>query len=306
MEVRGATRIRLGRQDACRAIPSRTFGAANLHPTPQAMVFANAHPRTTSAGSNPQLGEIYPVRRVVVATPLKLYGETLAMICQRVFADVEVTLHGRGFDALKGLRKRPADLLVMGLTFPDVDGLDLLDPIAHERLAARVLVDSPRSDQYTLLALRTARFDGYIDGSSEGVEAMDAALRAVADGRGYISPARRSVLVERQPANSLARLLTPAEIRVLSIVGDGSDDHEAAARLRLSPTTIQTHRRNIMRKLGVSTSSKLVREAVRLGVVRINPRGVVLRAHPHPRVTDRVGKQPAKIPRPELVPSPRT
>ncbi|MDB6127103.1 MAG: two component transcriptional regulator, LuxR family [Verrucomicrobia bacterium] len=218
-----------------------------------------------------------PVARVVIAKPVKLYAETLVTVCREVFPAAQIHIYCRGLDVLGALRAQPADLLVMSLAFPDIDGLDLLEPIAHEKLAARVLVDSPRRDEYSLLMLRTARFNGFVDTISEGVEAMATALLAVAAGQSYISPTLRQNLVDRQPSTALGQRLTRAELHVLGVIGDGSDNEEAAPRLGLTPSTVQTHRRNIMRKLGVSTSAKLVREAVRLGVVRITPRGVMLR-----------------------------
>ena len=139
-----------------------------------------------------------------------------------------------------------------------------------------------------MLVLRTARFDGFIDASSEGLEAMMMALRQVADGQGYISPTVRHNLVDRLEATALGQRLTRAEIRVLSVIGDGSDNDEGAQRLGLTPSTVQTHRRNVMRKLGVSTSAKLVREAVRLGVVRITPRGVFLRSGTQVKLSDAI------------------
>ncbi|MBS0663712.1 MAG: response regulator transcription factor [Verrucomicrobia bacterium] len=216
--------------------------------------------------------------RVVIAKPMRLYAEALAVVCRELLAGAEVGIVLRGAELLNSLRNRPADLLVLGLAFPDLDGLDLLAPIAREKLAGRVLVDSPRRDEYSLLMLRSARFDGFIDASTETVEALTAAIRAVLAGQGYISPTLRPQLVDREPVGALGQRLTPAELHVLGVIGDGSDNDEAAARLGLSPKTVQTHRRNIMRKLRVSTSAKLVREAVRLGVVRITPGGVLARA----------------------------
>lgn len=257
-----------------------------VYPLPSARR-AMPGPSRTPAGHD-------PVRRVVIAKPFRLYAEALIAICQQAFPAAEVDVYCRGLDTLAGLREHPADLLVIGLAFPDVDGLDLLEPIAHEKLATRVLVDSPRRDEYSLLVLRTARFDGFIDALSEGLEGMGAALRAVADGQGYLSPTLRENLVDRPLATALGRRLTSAEIHVLSVIGDGSDNEEGAARLGLTASTVQTHRRNIMRKLGVSTSAKLVREAVRLGVVRITPRGVLLRAAgPHP-AADRPAVPPVR------------
>ncbi len=219
-----------------------------------------------------------PGLRVVIAKPMRLYAEAMAVVCRDLLAGAEITIVVRGAELLGRLRAQPADLLVLGLAFPDLDGLDLLAPIAREKLAARVLVDSPRRDEYSLLRLRSARFDGFIDASSEDVAALSTAIRSVLDGQGYISPTLRPQLIDRAPADALGQRLTPAELQVLGVIGDGSDNDEAGERLGLSPKTVQTHRRNIMRKLRVSTSAKLVREAVRLGIVRITPRGVVARA----------------------------
>lgn len=213
---------------------------------------------------------------------MRLYAEALAAVCLQVFPAAEVHAYWRGKELLEALREQPADLLIIGLTFSDIDGLDLLEPIAQEKLATHVLVDTPRRDDYSLFVLRTSRFDGFIDAASEGVEAMSEALRRVANGQGYISAAMRPNLVDRPSPTEPCQRLTRAEIHVLCVIGDGSDNHEGSLRLGLTPSTVQTHRRNIMRKLGVSTSAKLVREAVRLGMVRITPRGVFRRTGQDP------------------------
>lgn len=254
----------------------------------QTMVYPLSPTRRTKPGISRTPSAEEAVRRIIIAKPFRLYAEALVGVCRQAFPSAEVAVHCRGLDTLAALRERPADLLVIGLAFPDIDGLELLEPVAHEKLATRVLVDSPRRDEYSLLVLRTARFDGFIDAAAEGLEQMDHALRAVMGGQGYISASVRETLVERPAASALGRRLTNAEIHVLSVIGDGSDNDEGAERLGLSASTVQTHRRNIMRKLGVSTSAKLVREAVRLGVVRITPRGVIRRAaaqHAAPEAT---------------------
>lgn len=235
------------------------------------------------------------IRRVVIAKPMKLYAEALVAVCQRVFPGADVQVCCRGLELLAGLRVQAADVLVIGLAFPDVDGLDLLEPIAREKLARCVLVDSPRRDEFSLLVLRTARFDGFIDASAEGVEAMETALRLVVEGQGYISATVRQNLVDRLEITALGRRLSPAELHVLGVIGDGSDNDEGAARLGLSASTVQTHRRNIMRKLGVATSAKLVCEAVRLGVVRITPRGVVHRARTPVRSASGAGEKAPEV-----------
>ena len=104
---------------------------------------------------------------------------------------------------------------------------------------------------------------------------------------------RRPLLSDR-PLGLLGQRLTPAELQVFCVIGDGSTDHEAAARLGVSEATVQTHRRNLMRKLDVVTSAKLVREAVRLGVVRIEADGQIIRPGFERMLADRQAQKAAQ------------
>lgn len=217
------------------------------------------------------------VSRIVVAKWDGLYADALRNACERAFPGTPVQVCRRGADTLAALRLQRADLLLLGLSFVDLDGVDLLQTIVRERLAQRVMVVSGRKDEHSLQALRVARFDGFFDPYAEDVPALVEALRQVACGQGYLSPTLRRELFVQRSAGMLVPRLTLAELQVLCVIGDGTDDREAAERLGLSDATVQTHRRNLMRKLEVTTSAKLVREAVRLGVVRIQPDGSVVR-----------------------------
>lgn len=168
---------------------------------------------------------------------------------------------------------------MQGLVFEDMDGVDFLTLTSMEHLARHTLVVSARWDEHILVSLRKARFNGAVDTASETIEAVQQALCAIVQGDCYISTTLRRYLIDELPGENRARDLTRAEIRVLQVIGQGSDNQEAAEELGLSVATVQTHRRNIMRKLRVPTSAKLVREAVRLGVVRITPEASLQRPH---------------------------
>lgn len=217
------------------------------------------------------------VRQVAVVQWGRTYAEALRSVCCLAFPQAEVTAYDSASGVLTGLRAQPADLLLQTLVFPDMDGLELLHLATQEKLATRVLVTSRRRDEQCLYALRNARFDGIVDSLDAGVETLMEALHLVAAGHPYVSPAFREILVDRTAPSPLWHQFTPAEIRILTVIGDGSDDQEAAVELRLSAATVQTHRRNIMHKLGVNSSAKLVREAIRLGMVQIRSDGQVIR-----------------------------
>lgn len=217
------------------------------------------------------------VSRIVIAKWDGLYAQGLRVACAQAFDGTPVEICRTGEAALQSLRAQPAALVLMGLTFTDLDGLDVLGTLAREKLATRVLLVSSRKDEHSLQALRTARFDGFFDPLTEDFDALVAGIRAVVAGRGYISPSLHRQLLGRQSLGALDRFLTRTEHQVFCVIGDGSDNREAAERLGLSESTVLTHRRKIMQKLGVHSSAKLVREAVRFGVVRIASDGHIFR-----------------------------
>lgn len=213
------------------------------------------------------------VTHVVIAEQNRLHADALRLACLECFADATVHLQIHGTQALRAMAHEPADLLVMGLTFDDIDGVALLEEVNRGRLAQRTLIVSSQWEEHILLSLRTARFDGAIDTATESFGTIRQVMALVVSGEGYISASLRKYLIDELPPESGVHELTAMELRVIRVIGEGFDNQEAAARLGISATTAQTHRRNIMRKLHVGTSAKLVHEAVRLGLVRITPAG---------------------------------
>jgi two-component system capsular synthesis response regulator RcsB len=176
--------------------------------------------------------------------------------------------------ALQVLRGRASHLGIFGLTLSDMDGLDLISSVVAERLLSRVLVVSGRRDERVRHQLRRGHVDGFIDSENDDCSRLAEIVRHVANGGSYFSPS----LVAAPPRSegpSLCQLLTPHEMKVFAIVGNGCDDREAAAILGLSQHTVHGHRRRIMHKVGVQTRSGLMRVAIQRGLVRITPQGVL-------------------------------
>jgi two-component system nitrate/nitrite response regulator NarL len=217
------------------------------------------------------------VRRVVIGQWGRTYADALQGLCARAFPQADFVSCCSGGETLATLREEPADVLLLSLTFADMDGVDLLPVIAREKLSARLLVASHRREEHSLQALRESRFDGLIDTLEESAESLVRALRQVAGGGAYLSPSLRDAIIVRAAPGETMQKLTAMETRMLAELGDGSSNTTVADKLGISVATVQTHRRNLMRKLGISSSARLVREAIRLGLVRITTDGRVIR-----------------------------
>lgn len=165
------------------------------------------------------------------------------------------------------LRQRPA-VLVLDLMIPRVHGLEVVRRLRDESSATRILVLSMNAEEpYVVEALRCGAL-GYVLKDCATSNLVDA-IRSVAAGRRYLSPAlaQRAIdaLFEHRAAPGLDPYdtLTERERLVLQLAAEGLGNPEVATRLFISPRTAESHRANLMRKLGLKSQTDLVRYAIR-------------------------------------------
>jgi len=182
----------------------------------------------------------------------------------------QVEVFQKGFDALDSIQAETPDLFVTGVQISDMDGLEHLEPFIERDLP--ILIVTTRKDARTLCLLREIRYNGLFDVKAEELAGFHTALQRVVEGEIYVSPSFAPHV--KRPKNITLDTLTAKEEMVLSIIGDGSDDQQAAELLKLSPYTVNTHRKSIMGKLRLHQKGELIRYAVRNGYVHISPEGV--------------------------------
>ena len=190
-------------------------------------------------------------------------------------AEQDFALVGEAEDGLEAVdlaeRLRP-DVLVLDLMMPGLNGIEVtrqaLKRSPHTKI---VILSMHANDEYVLEALRNGA-TGYVL-KDAGADELVAAVRAVSGGERYLSPelAERAIdaYVRQTEETTLDRYetLTDRERGVLHLAADGLTNVEIAARLSLSPRTVENHRANMMRKLGVTNQTELVRYAIKRGIV---------------------------------------
>jgi DNA-binding NarL/FixJ family response regulator len=175
-----------------------------------------------------------------------------------------------GLEALKTLERTTADVLVLDLSMPDMDGFDTLARVKAEHPSIKVLVLTMHTDaEYVARALRQGA-DGYLLKDS-AVNDLVAAIEAVMAGGSYYSPAVQDeighLLREGPAPASPLDSLTDREREVLRFVAQGLSTKEIAGRLDISPRTVDTHRANLMRKLDIRSVARLTQFALREGIL---------------------------------------
>jgi DNA-binding NarL/FixJ family response regulator len=177
---------------------------------------------------------------------------------------------GDGASALRALETTRADVMVLDLTMPGIDGFEVLRRAKASRPALKILVLTMHaSPEYVARAVREGA-DGYLLKDS-AVQDLVAAIEAVMQGRTYFSPAIQSELGEILRTEGARRRLldqlTDREREVLRLVAEGLSTKEIATRLAISTRTVETHRAHLMRKLGLRSVARLTQFAIREGML---------------------------------------
>lgn len=200
----------------------------------------------------------------------RLYGDLICGQIKALWRNATILVFQHGFDALEAIQAEPPDLFVAGVKIDDMDGLEHLEPFIDTALP--ILVLTSRKEARTFEMLRCVRYDGIYDGHAEGLANLPAALQQVIQRRLYVSPTMVEHL--KRPKNITLDALTEKEQVVLSVIGDGSDDQQAAQRLGISPHTVNTHRKSIMAKLRLHHKGQLILHALQQGYVWVTPKGI--------------------------------
>lgn len=213
---------------------------------------------------------------MVVVEDQRLVAELFAAHCRSLGLTV-VAQCGTLAEALPAVRKHRPDLLLMDFSLPDGDGLQTASELMAEFATMRVIGVSSHRDPWTMLQVQRSGLHGFVDKNEQRPEVLGEAIEAVLFGRTfYTSIVNQSSSVLRHDRNAFVHVLSDYELRILSLIGEAKDDVEIASILGISASTAQSRRRDIMRKLDIHATPKLIHFALSQGIVRadhLNPPG---------------------------------
>jgi two-component system NarL family response regulator len=162
------------------------------------------------------------------------------------------------------------DVVLLDISLPDIDGIAVMQSLRSRHPATRVIALSIHDEPRYVEGMIDAGASGYVLKSAT-VDELRQAIRAVARGETYLSPELRrpapaaKAVRARRAVSALGR----RERQVLSLLAEGRHSAEIAAALGISVSTVDVHRRNIMRKLDLHTIAELTKFAVRKGLTSL-------------------------------------
>jgi DNA-binding NarL/FixJ family response regulator len=176
---------------------------------------------------------------------------------------------GDGIEAVQAVLKTDIDLAILDVSMPRMTGIDAAREILGARPEVRVLMLSMHDNtEYLFEALR-AGASGYVLKSGADRDLVEASRAAMRDEPFLYPSAIRTLIrdhLERPPINAGA-ILTPRETEIVKLIAEAHSSKAIAELLVLSPKTVERHRANILKKLGMSDRVQLTRYAIRRGLV---------------------------------------
>jgi DNA-binding NarL/FixJ family response regulator len=179
-----------------------------------------------------------------------------------------------GRAAVELARELSPDVVIMDVSMPSLNGLEATRQVRKAVPAPKVIALSMHADKRFVAEMFSAGASGYLLKDC-AFDELVRAIRAVAAGQTYLSPGVAGGLVQDYvsrlgaadaPAPSA---LSPREREVLQLVAEGRTTKEIAGQLGVSVKTVETHRKQLMDKLGVRSVAELTKQAIRMGLTSL-------------------------------------
>jgi two-component system NarL family response regulator len=224
-------------------------------------------------------GEVAGVTtRILLVDDHQMVREGLKAILEKdgTFSVVGEASSGR--DGVRLAQEFHPDVVVMDVAMGDMNGIEATRQIRALAPHSRVVALSSHSDRRYVKAILDAGASGYIL-KANAYDHLARGVSAAAQGLNYLSPEVTAEIIEsalqRGTDGSVYEILGAREREVLQLLAEGLTSSEIAQRLHVSTSTIETHRRNIMRKLALHNVADLTKYAIREGLTSLDaaPRG---------------------------------
>jgi DNA-binding NarL/FixJ family response regulator len=210
--------------------------------------------------------------KVLIADDHVIVAESLSILIDTMDGIEVVGTAHNGWEILEFLESSDADIVLVDLHMPRMNGIETTIRLREKASKVKVILLTMSEEPAVIKEALVAGVDGYVMKRIEKKE-LELALKTVANGQKYFSETvvmRLAQLPNSNTANGKDNIaesvsLTPREIEVMRLVIQDLSNAEIAARIFIEITTVETHRRNLMKKVGVNSALGLMRWAMKNG-----------------------------------------
>lgn len=209
--------------------------------------------------------------RILLADDHQMFREALRILLERSPEFEVVAETGDGLEVFALARETSPNIVCMDIDMPGLNGIEITRQITTALPLVKVIALSTFSDRGYVTDMLNAGASAYVTKAAAGVELLRA-IDAVSRNRSYLCPDATDAVKEAMSAQGdkkepAGTKLGAREVQVLQLVAVGLTSAQIAERLGIALSTVEVHRRNIMRKLDVDSVVGLTRYAIRNGLV---------------------------------------
>lgn len=162
-----------------------------------------------------------------------------------------------------------ADTVLLDIALPDRSGIEIARQLKEEYPQLKILILSAENDTQTVLTLLEVGIDGFVS-KSVPVDELCHAIDYVTDGAEYFGRDIARIIHDVRISKNIDQTaFTPREMEIIDMCAHGMSSKETATSLNISTKTIEAHKNNIFKKLGINSSVELVRYALQNGIVKL-------------------------------------
>ena len=212
-----------------------------------------------------------PIRVLIVDDHALVRGGIRALV-EKIEGMKVIGEAGTGSEALELVKQLKPDLMLLDITMPEKGGFEVLDQVTKKYPEIKVIVLTVHeAAEYAIRALRE-KAAGFLPKSAAPTE-LEQAIQTVIRGETYISPeTSQKALLEYGKGTTkqdLLATLSPRQREVLRLIAEGKTTKQIAQVLEISVKTVETHRAQLMERLGIHDVAGLVRYAILVGLIEV-------------------------------------
>jgi DNA-binding NarL/FixJ family response regulator len=178
-----------------------------------------------------------------------------------------------GSELFKLLAYSVPDMILLDINLPDVSGVEIAYRLKKEYPAIKILAVSAENTAETVKAMLDAGINGFISKRKSGTAELAEAIHSVMNGLEYfgrdISAIMYDIFISKKKTTIIPSEFTDREREIMLACRDGLLSKEIAARLKISINTVNTHKKNILQKLGINNTMEMVQYALKNGIIRV-------------------------------------
>jgi len=203
--------------------------------------------------------------RVIIADDHNLVRTGLRMMLEEMTSYEVVAETESGLDTVAAVEEHKPDLLILDMQMPNLGGMEVLGRLSHSNNSPQVLiVSASEPGLFVAEAFKKGASGCVLKDSTR--EEFHQALNTLRDGKKYLSPVLADHLLQASE-HGVINSLSEREREVFKLLAEGKKNKEIAKLLYVSQRTIDTHRLNLMKKLGLATNGEITQLALKNGLI---------------------------------------